>query len=77
MIPQKDDEQKLFEDAEGLLKTAAEDSTGQVLKTLDLSNSFSIQGGQIVMNNDSSQRENTRRITAIDIEKYLNSRNSL
>ena len=77
MIPQKDDEQKLSEDAEGLLKTAAEDSTGQVLKTLDLSNSFSIQGGQTVMNNDSSQRENTRRITAIDIEKYLNSRNSL
>lgn len=61
-----DSDNSLSEDAEKLLNTAASDPSGQILKTADLSNGTSVQGGSTVMNEGVSQRESARWIAALD-----------
>ncbi len=56
----------ISEEANKLLTAAANDDLGQILKTADLSTGTSIQGGSMVMNEDTSQRESARWIEALD-----------
>ena len=60
----------ISDDALKLLKEAATDPSGQVLKSSDLSNGTSIQGGRTVMNANSTPRESARWIAAL--EELLN-----
>lgn len=57
---------KLSPEADKLLRTAASDPSGQILKTTDLSTGTSIQGGSTVMNGEISQRESAKWIAALD-----------
>lgn len=57
---------KLSPEADKLLRTAASDPSGQILKTTDLSAGTSIQGGSTVMNGEISQRESAKWIAALD-----------
>lgn len=62
----KEDALKLSEDATKLLDAASEDTLGQILKTFDLTNGTSIQGGMTVMNDGGGQRESARWIAALE-----------
>lgn len=57
---------KLSPEANKLLRTAASDPSGQILKTTDLSTGTSIQGGSTVMNGEISQQESAKWIAALN-----------
>lgn len=57
---------KLSPEADKLLRTAASDPSGQILKTTDLSTGTSIQGGSTVMNGEISQQESAKWIAALN-----------
>ena len=57
---------KLSPEANKLLRTAASDPSGQILKTTDLSTGTSIQGGSTVMNGEISQQERAKWIAALN-----------
>ncbi len=56
----------LSSEADKLLRTAAADSVGQILKTFDCSTGTLIQGGSTVMNEGASQRGSVKWIAALD-----------
>lgn len=57
---------KFSPEANKLLRTAASDPSGQILKTTDLSTGTSIQGGSTVMNGEISQQESAKWIAALN-----------
>lgn len=59
-------EPKLSDEASKLLIAAANDETGQILKTSDITSEIIIQSGSTLMNENASQRENARWIAALD-----------
>lgn len=61
-----ENEPKLSNEAMQLIKEAASDPSGEIMKISDITCELIIQGGSTHMNENASQRENARWIAALD-----------